>query len=99
MQASLAKLKFTVEQNKDDPLRERCLVVRSHPLKDTVMVFLAYPPELAPKRKDVIGEMAAQILDELPETNRCVVIPRETSRWNEPYASVFFMVRPKTAPA
>jgi hypothetical protein len=95
LEKALAKLRATVEHNKDNPLRECCLVVRSHPLKDTAMVFLAYPPELAAKRRDIAGEVAAQVLDEIPEMNRCVVISRDTSRWNEPYASVFFMVRPE----
>jgi len=99
IEKALAKLKVTVERNIDDPLRECCLVVRSHPLKDTAVIFLVYPPKLAPKRKEVTQEMATQILDEHPEFNRCVVITRDTSRWSEPYASVYFTIRPNVPAA
>lgn len=99
IEKALVRLKATVERNRDNPLKECCLVVQSHPLGDNALLFLGYPPELAPKRRDLAGEMAAQVLDERADLNRVVVISRDTSRWDEPYASVFFMNRPKPAAA
>jgi hypothetical protein len=93
---ALAKLKANVERDRDNPLRECSVVVRSHPLKDTALIFVAYPPGLMARRRDIAGEMATQVLDKELDINRCVVITRDISRWDQPYASVFFMLRPKT---
>ena len=94
IEKALAKLKAKVDRNRDEPLKECCLVVQSHPLKDTAVVFLAYPPSLAAKRREITNDMGSQILEARADLNRIVIVSRDTSRWLEPYASVFFLVRP-----
>jgi hypothetical protein len=87
IEKALGQLKAKVEANWMNPKHECCLVIRSHVLKDTAVVFFAYPPQLAHKRTDLAEEMSAQILDQ-GEVRRCVMILRDTSNWNEPYRTV-----------
>jgi hypothetical protein len=70
IEKALAKLKANVERDRTNPLHECSLVVRSHPLKDTALIFVAYPPELAAQRRDIVGEMAGQVLNKTLDVNR-----------------------------
>jgi hypothetical protein len=90
----MAELKAKVERNWRDPRHQCSLVVHSHPLRGTVVVFFLYPPQLVERRKEIAEELASQIFDSR-DCDRCVMICRNTSRWNEPYASVLIFSRAK----
>jgi hypothetical protein len=87
IEEALGQLKAKVEANWMDSKHECCLVIRSHVLRDTAVVFFAYPPQLAHKRNELAKEMSAKILDD-GEVKRCVMILRDTSNWDEPYRAV-----------
>jgi hypothetical protein len=91
---ALAELRSKVERNRADPKKECCLVVRSHALKDAALLFLAFPPKLFPQRHDMAREVAAQVFEDA-RVKRCVVVLRDTSRWDDPYSSVFVLRRPR----
>jgi hypothetical protein len=80
----MAELKVKVERNWRDPEHECSLVVHSHALQGTVVVFFVYPPQLVERRKEIAEDLASQIFGSR-DCDRCVVICRNTSRWNEPY--------------
>jgi hypothetical protein len=94
IEKALGQLKAKVEANWMNPKHECCLVIRSHVLKDTAVVFFAYPPQLAHKRKELASEMSAQILDR-GEVRRCVMILRDTSNWSEPYRALLIAENPE----
>ena len=89
---ALTELKAKVERNRQNPVKECCLVMKSHALKETAMMFLAFPPELALKRKELASEIADQVLED-DELTRCVVILRDISRWDEGYSTVLVLDR------
>lgn len=93
IEKALHQLKSKVERNWVDPKHECCLDIRSHALKDTAVVFFAYPPQLAEKLRNLAEELSAQILD-AGEVRRCVMILRDTSNWNEPYQTVLVTENP-----
>jgi hypothetical protein len=90
----LAELRIKVERSWHDPEHQCSLVVQSHALQGTVVVFFAYPPQLAERRKGIAEDLASQIFDSR-DCDRCVVICRNTCRWNEPYGSVLLFRRDK----
>lgn len=90
IEKALIQLKSKVEKNWEDPKHECCLVIGSHPLKDTSLLVFVYPPQLAEQRKDRAAAMAAQVLDK-GTSKRCVMILRDTSHWMDPYNSVFIL--------
>lgn len=94
IEKALGQLKAKVEANWMNPKHECCLVIRSHVLKDTAVVFFAYPPQLAHKRKELASEMSAQILDR-GKVRRCVMILRDTSNWSEPYRALLIAENPE----
>jgi hypothetical protein len=83
----LMKLKAGVERNWRDPEHECSLVVSPPEIRDTAVVFYAYPPQLASRRKEIAEELASKAL-EMSGRERCVMICRNTARWDEPYASI-----------
>jgi hypothetical protein len=83
----LAKLKAGVERNWRDPKHECSLVVSPPEIRDTAVVFYAYPPQIAPRRRKIAGELALKAL-EISGRERCVMICRNTAQWDEPYRSV-----------
>jgi hypothetical protein len=87
LEKKLAELKTKVERNWRDPEHECSLIVRSPALHGTVVVCFAYPPQLAERRKEIAEDLVSQIFDN-SNCDRCVVIGRNTSRWDEPYASI-----------
>ncbi|NOJ41052.1 hypothetical protein [Bradyrhizobium australiense] len=83
----LTKLKAKVERNWRDPEHECSLVISPPESRDTAVVFYAYPPQLASRRKEIAEELASTAL-EVSGRERCVMICRNTARWDEPYASI-----------
>jgi hypothetical protein len=83
----LLALKKKVEKNWRDPKHECSLIVSPPQVRETAVVFYAYPSEHAPRRREIAQELAANAL-EASGRNRCIMICRETARWAEPYASV-----------
>jgi hypothetical protein len=92
LEKSMAELKAKVERNWRDPAHECSLVVQSHALQRTVVVFFVYPPQLVERRKEIAEDLASQIIGSR-DFDRCVMICRNTSRWNEPYAFVLIFSR------
>jgi hypothetical protein len=90
----MAELKIKVERSWRDAKHQCSLVVHSHALQGTVVVFFVYPPQRAEHRKEIAEDLASQIFDSR-DCDRCVVICRNTCRWNEPYASVLIFSRAK----
>jgi len=83
----LMKLKAKVERNWRDPEHKCSLIVTPPEPRDTAVVFYAYPPQLSSRRKEIAGELAHTAL-ETSGRNRCVMICRNTARWDAPYASI-----------
>ena len=83
----LTKLKAGVERNWRNPKHECSLVVTPPEVRETAVVFFAYPPQLASRRKEVAQELASQALD-ISGRERCVMICRNTAQWDEPYNSI-----------
>ena len=90
----MSELKTKVERNWRDPKHQCSLCVGSHALLGTIVVFFVYPPQLVERRNEIAEELASQIFDSR-DCDRCVMICRNTSRWNEPYASVLIFSRAK----
>lgn len=87
LEEMLAELRIKVQRSWRDPEHQCSLAVQSHALQGTVVVFFVYPPQLTERRKEIAKDLASQIFD-TRDCGRCVVICRNTCRWNEPYASV-----------
>jgi hypothetical protein len=86
----LMKLKAGVERNWRDPEHECSLVVSPPEIRDTAVVFYAYPPQLASRRKEIVEELASKAL-KMSGRERCVMICRNTARWDEPYMSIIIV--------
>jgi hypothetical protein len=86
----LAKLKAGVERNWRDPQHKCSLIVRPPQIRDTAVVFYAYPPQLASRRKEIAEGLACEAL-EMTGRERCVTICRNTARWDDPYASIIIV--------
>jgi hypothetical protein len=86
----LAKFKAGVERNWRDPEHECSLVVSPPEIRDTAVIFYAYPPQLASRRKGIAEELASRAL-EISRRRRCVMICRNTARWDEPYTSIIIV--------
>ena len=86
----LAKLKVGVERNWRDPEHECSLVVSPPEIRDTAVVFYAYPPQLASRSKEIAEELASKAL-EISHRQRCVMICRNTARWDAPYTSIIIV--------
>jgi hypothetical protein len=83
----LMKLKAKVERDWRDPEHDCSLIVSPPEPRDTAVVFYAYPPQLSSRRKEIAEELAHTAL-ETSGRNRCVMICRNTARWDAPYASI-----------
>ena len=83
----LAELKSNVERNWRDPDHECSVMITPPENRETVIVFYAYPDKLADRRKDIAQILASNALD-MSERRRCIVISRNTDRWNDPYSFV-----------
>jgi hypothetical protein len=79
------RLKRTAEKSWRDPDHECSILVSPPPSRDTAILVHVYPPELANVRRDRVAYLAFQAFEQTSR-KRCVVISRETSRWNEPYS-------------
>jgi hypothetical protein len=88
----LKTLKSKVESNWRDPDHECSLMVGSHALRNTIVVFFVYPPALAARRRELAENLASKVFED-SRHNRCIMITRDTARWTEPYASVFILYR------
>ncbi len=94
----LVKLKAKVDRNWRDPEQECSLIVTPPEPRDTAVVFYAYPPQLAPRRKEIAEELASTAL-ETSGRNRCVMICRNTARWDKPYASIIIITSAESSRA
>lgn len=83
----LVQLKKKVERNWRDPEHECSLVISPPEARDTAVVFYAYPPQHVARRKEIAEELASKAL-EVSGRQRCIVICRNTARWDEPYKSI-----------
>lgn len=84
----LAQLKKKVEHNWRDPEHECSLVISPPEARDTAIVFYAYPPQHASRRNEIAEELASKAL-EMSGRQRCIMVCRNTARWDEPYKSIF----------
>ncbi|MET4425771.1 hypothetical protein [Bradyrhizobium sp. RT3a] len=83
----LMQLQRKVERNWHDPEHECSLVISPPEVRDTAVVFYAYPPQHASRRKEIAEELASRAL-EVSGRQRCIMICRNTARWDEPYTSI-----------
>jgi len=88
IERALLDLKKNVERKWRDEEHNCSLIVVPPECRDTALVFYLFPPELAPRRHEIGQLIASQALT-LSNRERCVMISRSTSHWNEPYASIF----------
>lgn len=79
------RLKRTVERSWRDPDHECSILVTPPPIREAAILIHVYPPQLADVRRDRVAYLAQRAMDESGR-ERCVVISRDTSRWNEPYS-------------
>lgn len=84
----LETLRRNVERNWRNPKHECSVVIIPPQMRETVIVFFAYPQKLAERRKDSAQELMATALDESGRS-RCIVIGRNIDLWDEPYSFVF----------
>jgi hypothetical protein len=83
----LVKLKTEVERHWRNPEHDCSLIVSPPESRDTAVVFYAYPPQLASRRKEIAEDLALTAL-ETSGRKRCVMICRNIARWDAPYASI-----------
>lgn len=83
----LAQLKKKVKRNWRDPEHECSLVISPPEARDTAVVFYAYPPQHVSRRRETAEELASKAL-EVSGRQRCIMICRNTARWDEPYKSI-----------
>lgn len=86
----LVKLKAGVERNWRDPDHKCSLVVSPPEIQDTAVVFYVYPLQLANRRMEIAEGLATRAL-EMSGRERCVIICRNTARWEESYTSVIMV--------
>ncbi len=88
----LERLKKNVLLNWRYPEHECSLSVTPPEIRDTVIVFHAFPPQLSSKRREIARELAEQVLEDSGR-KRCIVISRSTDEWDDTaYASVLIAV-------
>jgi hypothetical protein len=73
----LTQLKSKVRKNWRDPQHECSAIVTPPPIRDTAVVFYAYPEKLADRRKEVADQLGSKAL-ELSGRARCIVIGKCT---------------------
>src|SRR5229473_1946189 len=87
LERMLAQLKSKVERNWRNPEHECSIVVTPPPIRETAIVFHAYPQKLADRRKETAAQLAEQAL-ETSRRHRCILIGRNIDRWDEPYSFI-----------
>ena len=93
-EAWMNRLKRTVERSWRDPDHECSLLVTTPPMRDAVVLVHIYPPQLAQERRDRLAYLVSKAFDETGR-RRCVVISRDTSRWNQAYSFAGVAIRPQ----
>jgi hypothetical protein len=83
----LGKLKANVERNWRDPAHECSLVITPPAIRETVVVFYLFPRNLAHRRKEFAEDLVSKALN-MSGRARCVLIGKNTDRWNDPYSFV-----------
>ena len=53
--------------------------------RDTAIVYVVLPPQLYDKRKELVGDVVQNMMSQHSQT-QCLVIGRNTERWDDPYA-------------
>ncbi len=86
----LEKLRSMVERDWREPEHKCSVIINPPKIRDTAIVFYAYPPQLAARRREIAEELALFAL-ETTQRERCIIVCRNTARWSEPYASVLIL--------
>jgi hypothetical protein len=84
----LEKLRAVVKRDWRKPGHECCLILSPPEIRETAIVFYAFPAQLAHERKKTAMEMAVKAL-EISGRSRCVVLSKCIDRWSDPYAFIF----------
>lgn len=84
----LNKLRRNVQKNWRDPDHECCLVFSPPEIRESVIVYYAYPRQLERHRRETVRDLAEKAM-EMSRRSRCILISRSLERWTDPYASVF----------
>lgn len=84
----LTQLKSKVRKNWRDPQHECSAMVTPPPIRDTAIVFYAYPEKLADRRKEVADQLGSKAL-ELSGRARCIVIGECIDQWDKPYSFIY----------
>ncbi len=84
---ALLRVKRSVERDWRNSEHECSLIITPPAIRDTALVFYLYPPQLSSRRRDTSRELASKALD-VSGRDKCVLICRDISRWNDPYAYV-----------
>ena len=61
---ALARLRDGVERNWRDPGHECSVAVIPPPIRETPVIFYAFPPQLAERRRETARALASQVMDE-----------------------------------
>ncbi len=89
---ALAKLRSGVKRNWRDPIDECSVVVIPPPIRATPVIFYAFPPQLAERRRETARALASQVMEERGAA-RCVIIARDITQWDYPPYSFVFVAR------
>jgi hypothetical protein len=95
LEKAFDKLKRNVERYWRNPEHECSVMVIPPPIRETTVVFYAYPPQLESKRKEIAEELIAKALEKSGRS-RCLLIGRNISKWNEAYSFIYTARRPKS---
>jgi hypothetical protein len=87
LERDMEKLKQKVERNWRNPDHECSIIFCPPAHRESVIMFHIYPPELERQRNEVISRLSGKAL-EISGRSRCVVVARNTARWNDPYSCV-----------
>jgi hypothetical protein len=84
----LTQLKSKVRKNWCNPQHECSAMVTPPPIRDTAIVFHAYPEKLADRRKEVAYQLGSKAF-ELSGRARCIVIGMCIDQWNKPHSFIY----------
>jgi hypothetical protein len=84
----LAQLKSKVRRNWRDPKHECSIIVTPPPIRDTAIVFFAYPEKLADRRRETADQLGSTALD-VSGRARCIVIGKCIDQWEKPYSFIY----------
>jgi hypothetical protein len=86
---ALVTIRSGVERNWRDPGHQCSVAILPPPVRETTVIFYAFPPQLADNGRETARNLASNMLEETGKA-RCVVIARNITQWDyPPYAFVY----------